>query len=187
MVAVILAGGENKRIPIVKSFIEIEGKTILDRQVECLRKIFKKVFINTNAPELYFSSGLPLLGDLFNKRGPLTGILSSLISIKEDEVFVIACDMPFIDEGLIRYMMDNRGGSATVPIFRGRCESLFSIYTKGIIHKGLNRLMEEDISLNRFLKEIDVKYINEKEISAFDSKGRSFININTFEDLKEVI
>jgi len=192
MVAVILAGGENKRIPIIKSFIEIEGKPILSRQLECLRRIFKKVFINTNSPELYFSFGVPLFGDIFNKRGPLTGVLSSLISTKEDEVFVIACDMPFIDERLIRYILENRGGVATIPVFRGRCEPLFSIYTKGIIESGLKRLMEDDISLNRFLKEINVKYIDEDEIALFDSEGRSFININTFEDLsiinkKEVI
>jgi len=192
MVAVILAGGENKRIPIIKSFIEIDGKTILSRQLECLKKIFRRVFINTNTPELYFSFGAPLFGDIFNKRGPLTGVLSSLISTKEDEVFVLACDMPFIDEGLIRYILENQGGAATIPVFRGRCEPLFSIYTKDIIESGLNRLMGEDISLNRFLKEIDVKYINEEEISLFDPKGRSFININTFEDLsiinkKEVI
>jgi len=192
MVAVILAGGENKRIPIIKSFIEIEGKPILSRQLECLRRIFKKVFINTNSPELYFSFGVPLFGDIFNKRGPLTGVLSSLISTKEDEVFVIACDMPFINERLIRYILENRGGVATIPVFRGRCEPLFSIYTKGIIESGLKRLMEDDISLNRFLKEINVKYIDEDEIALFDSEGRSFININTFEDLsiinkKEVI
>lgn len=183
MIAAIISGGENRRMPVIKGFIEINGKKIIESQLELLRGLFDRVVISSNAPELYFGLGVPVIGDVLSQRGPLTGILSVLLSTGEEEVFCVACDMPFISPELIGHITREKGGDAAVPVFCGRPEPLLSVYSKGIIETGLRRLAEGKASLTGILDEIDVRYIKEDDVRAIDPDGRSFVNINTPEDL----
>ncbi|MDH5203300.1 MAG: NTP transferase domain-containing protein, partial [Nitrospirota bacterium] len=90
MDALILAGGENKRLSSIKGFIEINGRKIIESTLELLNKIFERVIISTNTPELYFYLGVPMVGDIMKYKGPMTGILSALLSLKAPEIFVTA-------------------------------------------------------------------------------------------------
>lgn len=194
MTGTILAGGENRRIPLLKGHIEFNGEKIIDSSVNLMRNLFGRAVISTNTPELYFYCGAPMIGDIINQRGPLTGIFSVLSNIKDDAIFVAACDMPFLNERLIRYMVDkynnfNSGTNkwdAVIPVFEGKPQPLFGIYSKNILgvveerlNKGLKRLKD-------LLTEINVLYIKEEEVRQIDPEGRSFLNINTMEDLEKV-
>lgn len=183
MLAVILCGGENSRIPVIKGLIEIGGKTIVETQIDALGGIFDEIVISANSPEHYFRFGLPVIGDILPRRGPLTGILSVLLSTGRDGAFAVASDMPFIRPGLIRHIVENRGGAATVPVFGGMPEPLLAFYSKDIIAVGLKDLGAGNASLRELLGGIKVKYILEKEVRELDPEGRSFANINTARDL----
>lgn len=190
----ILAGGENRRIPLLKGYIEINGKRIIDSSVCVMKSLFERVVISTNTPEHYFYCGMPMIGDVVAQRGPLTGIFSVLLNIKDDAIFVAACDMPFLNERLVRYMADryNDFNSATnkwdavIPVFEGDPQPLLGIYSKnilGIIEARLNKGLKK---LKDMLTEINVLYIKEEEVKQIDPEGRSFLNINTMEDLEKV-
>ena len=69
MTGTILAGGENRRIPLLKGHIEINGEKIIDSSVNLMRNLFGRVVISTNTPELYFYCGVPMIGDIINQRG----------------------------------------------------------------------------------------------------------------------
>lgn len=187
MVAVIFAGGENKRIPVLKGLIEINGRCIIEHQISLLKTIFKQVYISTNQPEFYFGLGVPLVGDILKGQGPLAGILSALIATGQKEIFAIACDMPFVRADLISHIIANRDLCATVPVHNGVEEPLFAIYSKGIIQPAIDNLRQGKLSLRGFLRDIDVKYIEEHEVRAIDPEGRSFVNINSAEDYKSLI
>jgi molybdopterin-guanine dinucleotide biosynthesis protein A len=194
MTGAILAGGENRRIPLLKGYIEVNGKRIIDSSVGLIKSLFERVIISTNAPELYFYCGVPMIGDVIAQRGPLTGIFSVLSNIKDDAIFVTACDMPFINERLIRYMVNKYNGlnsgadkwDAVMPVFEGNPQPLFGIYSKnilGIIEERLNKGLRK---LKDMLTEINVLYIKEEEVRQIDPEGRSFLNINTMEDLEKI-
>ncbi|NWF51936.1 MAG: molybdenum cofactor guanylyltransferase [Nitrospirae bacterium] len=191
MNALILAGGENKRIPLIKGFIDIKGKRIIDANLEVLRDIFDRIILSTNNPELYFYLGVPMIGDIYKYKGPMTGILSSLVSLGEEEIFVTACDMPFIKPELIRYIVDmwtkNRGWDAAIPVFNGKSQPLIGIYSRKIIKTMEDSIKTSKRSLRDFLKKRNVLYISEEEVRRIDPFGRSFVNINTMEDYKEAL
>lgn len=191
MNALILAGGENKRIPLIKGFIDIKGKRIIDANIEVLRDIFDRIILSTNNPELYFYLGVPMIGDIYKYKGPMTGILSSLVSLGEEEIFVTACDMPFIKPELIRYIVDmwtkNRGWDAAIPVFNGKSQPLIGIYSRKIIKTMEDSIKTSKRSLRDFLKKRNVLYISEEEVRRIDPFGRSFVNINTMEDYKEAL
>ncbi len=106
MDALILAGGENKRIPFIKAFIKFNDERIIDLNIRLLKRIFDRIIISTNSPELYFYTGLPMIGDIIYHRGPMTGIFSVLSLPGISHLFVVACDMPFINAILIQYIVN---------------------------------------------------------------------------------
>lgn len=185
MDGVILAGGENTRMPFLKGFLEFGGKQILVSNISLLRGIFRNTFIVTNEPARYFSLEAHLVGDVIKGKGPLGGILSSLILPEVSEVFVTACDMPFINVILIQYMADKWDGKsdALVPLYGGRPQPLFGIYSKKVVTLIETYIAGGRKSVREFLGNIRVLYIGQDEVAAIDPEGRSFVNINTMEDV----
>ncbi len=189
MDALILAGGENKRFPVIKGFLEVDGKRIIESNIELLSKIFDRVIISANDPELYFYLGATMVGDVVEYRGPMTGILSALTIPEVSEIFVTACDMPFIKPELIEYIVDKweKKYDAAIPIFDKKPQPLFGIYSKRVTKRMEQSIKDGERSLRRFLQGINVIYINEEEVRNIDSEGRSFININIMEDFQKEI
>jgi molybdopterin-guanine dinucleotide biosynthesis protein A len=205
MKALILAGGENKRLPVIKGFIEIKGWKIIESNINLLRQIFDCVIISTNEPGLYFYLGVPMVGDIVKHKGPMTGILSALVTLEPPEIFVTACDMPFIKPQLVKYIVNKwtqskgnsslitrhpspkNGWNAAIPVFDGKSQPLLGIYSKRIIRNMEDAIKKGNRSLREFLKKLDVLYIGEEEVRAIDPEGKSFVNINTLEDYEEVV
>ncbi len=191
MTGIILAGGENKRIPVLKGHIEINGQRIIDSGINLLKNFFDRVIISTNTPELYFYCGVPMIGDIIKQRGPIAGIFS-VLSNTGDDIFVTACDMPFIKPELVsllvaRCALHEENWDAVIPVFEGRPQPLLGIYSKNILSVIEERLRKELRSLRDMLTELKVLYIKEEEVREVDPEGRSFININTMEDFKKAV
>lgn len=53
MTAIILSGGDNKRIQREKSFISISQKSIIEREIEVLSAVFSRIIIVTNRKKSY--------------------------------------------------------------------------------------------------------------------------------------
>jgi molybdopterin-guanine dinucleotide biosynthesis protein A len=177
---VILAGGENTRMPVLKAFIKVKGKPIIEKNLTLMQQLFEETFIVTNQPSDYSHLGAPLLGDVHDIRGPMTGIFTSLLNSPTPWVFISACDMPFINKDLINYMYSQRNGfDAVVPSIKGKAEPLFAFYSKRLISSMEKALLTDRRGLKDFLKDKKVKYISAREIGRLDPGARSFINLNT--------
>jgi molybdopterin-guanine dinucleotide biosynthesis protein A len=192
--AVILAGGENRRFPSLKAFIKIasykDNHTIIERNLKLLKGIFDEVFISTNKPEIYFYLGVPLIGDVPPSRGPMSGIYSSLINAKGDCIFVIACDMPFVERDVVSFICKKHSPlcvDATIPVYNGQPQPLLGVYCKTALAYLEDRVLSEKTSMKRLLSEINTHFIGESDIMTIDPDGRSFVNINTLEDYEKVI
>jgi molybdopterin-guanine dinucleotide biosynthesis protein A len=182
--AAILAGGENTRMPVLKAFIEVEGQKIIERNLKIMKKSFREIFIVTNQPEEYIYLNMPLLGDIYNVRGPMTGIFTSLLNSSKQWVFISACDMPFLNRDLIEYMASKRDNSdAVVPVKKGKTEPLFAFYSKRLLASMEKSILAGKRSLKDFLNNKRVKYIKTSEIKKIDPEAKSFINLNNPEDI----
>src|SRR5215510_12135823 len=95
--AAILAGGKATRMGgRLKSFLTLEGRRIIDRQLDVLGALFSDIYISANDPEPFFGFDLPVVPDSMPDCGPLGGILAVLEASKSEHVFVLGCDMSFI-------------------------------------------------------------------------------------------
>lgn len=203
MTGVVLAGGKNLRFPTLKSFIKIDNSTIIEKNLALLEDIFDEVFISTNMPEKYFYLDVPLIGDVLPSRGPMSGIYASLINAKSDCIFVIACDMPFIEEDVVSFICKKhievfKGGlhkgddksplciDATIPVYNGQPQPLLGVYCKTALPYLEDCVLNEKTSMKRLLSEINTNFIGESDIMTVDPDGRSFVNINTMEDYEKL-
>jgi len=185
---VILAGGENTRMPVLKAFIEVEGQKLIERNLGTLKTLFKEVCIVTNQPESYSYLGVPMLGDVYNSRGPMTGILTVLLNSSNPFSFISACDMPYLNRDLIAYMAMKTGDKdAVVPVLDGNPEPLFALYSRRLSGPMEKAVRSGRKSLRDFLRNKRVKYITIEEIRDMDAGAASFVNLNSPEDIERYL
>jgi len=188
MKAIILAGGENRRFQSHKALAEIKGRRIIEATAELLGKHFTAVYISTNTPELFFYLGLPLIGDIVEQRGPMSGIYSSFVSTGASELFFMACDMPFIKPEVIALIKKKfQGQDAVLPMHKGLPQPLLGIYSERLLPQLAERLRQNKKAMWDLLQGITVQLIPEEEMLRVDPEGRSFVNINTLEEYRNLV
>lgn len=189
MTVIILAGGKSRRMgDRDKAFIKIGGECLIRRQLRLLKKDFKKIIIVANAADKYKGfKGVKVVPDTVANRGSLGGILSGLLASDERYNFVVACDMPFINLPLIRYMQGQKAGyDVVVPRINNRYEPLFGIYSKSCTRFIKPLLGKRILKISGFFPKVKVRSINRKEISRFGRPEEIFTNINTPIDLSKL-
>ena len=155
--------------------------------IDKLRPFFGEIMIVTDRKDNFSNfKDVRVVEDLVKECGPLGGIYTGLQEMSEESAFFIACDMPFLHNGLIERILDATAeGSiqeAVVPLVEGKIEPLHSVYSKRILPKIKTALEQKRLSIKDFLKDCDCKYIEVRE-----DERRSFLNINTREDLKRAV
>lgn len=181
-----LSGGENRRMGADKAFLKIDGIPMVEHILRALKGIFDKIIIVTNAPQLYTAYDVTVVTDASDKRGPLTGIYSGLLNTADEYNFVVACDMPFLNTGLISYMMGLAAGyDIVLPRIGGLPEPLHAVYHRGLLPLIENRIHQDARQIQGIFGESRVRYVTEEEIDRYDRERRSFINLNTPLEYKE--
>ena len=184
MVAIILSGGNNRRILHNKAFLQMGQKSIIEREIEVLSTFFSRIIVVTNTPENHEHLRVSLVSDVVPGKGPLGGIYSGLMASKDKYNFVVSCDLPFLNAGLISYMIElTEGHDIVVPRLNGLVEPLDAIYSKHCLIPIKRQLDRNELKIQSFFGEVKVRYIRESEIKKYDPKGIAFFNVNTEEDL----
>ncbi len=186
MAAIILAGGKSRRMgQSGKAFLKIAKVPIIKRQLRLLKKNFRQIIIVTNSPDKYKGlRGARVIPDIVANQGPLSGIFSGLLSSRDNYNFVVACDMPFINCRLIKYMYRNSFGyDVVVPRINNRYEPLFGIYSKSCIRFIKAQLAKKVFKISGFFPKVKVREISRKEILRFGLPQKTFMNLNTPDDL----
>ena len=181
--AVILAGGESRRMGSDKSLLPWHGGRFIEHIHRLLDELFDEVIIVTNSPGLYDSIPCRKEPDIYYKQGSLAGIHSGLCHARNERIFVVACDMPFLAEEVIRALCacDTRA-EVVIPRSEWGLEPLHACYAKSclpaieaVLDAGKKRIVG-------FFPEVRVTEIPAEELGAIDPAGLSFRNINTPEE-----
>lgn len=185
---VILAGGKSSRFGKNKAFVEIDGIRLIERVVSKLDSVFDRLVIISNTPREYAYLGLPVYVDLIKGLGPIGGIYTGLEAIEEDAGFFVACDMPFMNGQLIRYIVGVRDDfDAVVPKIDWMMEPLHALYTKRCL-PAIKKMIDSRIyQTARSFQMIHVRFVEEEEIRKFDPDLKSFLNINRPDELIDIM
>jgi len=187
MNGIVLAGGESRRMGRDKAFLNVAGLPMIEHVIRALRSVVPHIIVVTNTPEAYARYGVEVTGDVKDRRGSLVGLYSGLLRSSQDCNIVVACDMPFLNPGLLSYMAGlAEGHDAVVPKLGELVEPLHAVYSRSLL-----RVIEESISRDQWrirsvLSGQRIRYVTKEEIDRFDPLRRSFINLNTRKEYEEV-
>ena len=189
--SIILAGGKNLRLGRNKAFEVIKGKTIIERVYERLKPISRQIVIVTSWAQFDIEIDLQadIVADIYPDVGPLGGIFTGLTASKSDVNILAACDMPFINTELLRYMTKILGDyDAVVPrLANTLIEPLHAVYSKNCLSQIDRRIAAKQLSIHAFLTEVNVRYLEEEESKRIDPQLLSFFNINYQADLDKAL
>jgi len=181
---VLLAGGKNSRIGgINKSFLKLKGERIIDSILKTFLLLFNEIVIVTNSPDEFKEfEDVKIVADLIKDCGPLGGIYTGLKTMSNDKGLFAACDMPFLEEGLLRKLLDiseNSEDCAVIPCEQAGLQPLCAVYPKKALAAIEKALSEGRLAIRDFLKDFPCKLVNVNS-----KQSRAFYNINTPEDLR---
>jgi molybdopterin-guanine dinucleotide biosynthesis protein A len=186
--AAILAGGQARRFGgRDKSRLVVEGLPIIVREVDVLQRVATEVFIVASDVERFADLGLPVHADRVPGAGPLGGVYTALDAAQADLVITVACDLPFLHEGLLRRLIDlaSAADGAWVRSEPG-VEPLIACYRRSArvpIREAIagGRLTMADLGSILRMAEMPVT-----EVERFGPRERLLANINTPEDYARV-
>jgi molybdopterin-guanine dinucleotide biosynthesis protein A len=171
-----------------KARVELAGKALLERVLAQVRPLFPEVIISTREEPFSFP-GIPVVKDEFSGRGPAIGLCSALARAHHPWVFVIGCDQPLVRPELVRYLAALRDShDSVVPLVSGKVQTLCALYKKSCIPPLKTRILRGERGLVSFLREtegLSVRYVDEGELRRADPGLKSFLDLDTREDLLE--
>ncbi|MFH1287477.1 MAG: molybdenum cofactor guanylyltransferase [bacterium] len=183
--AIILAGGESSRLGQDKTFADVANKTIFEREIDVLQKLFSEIIIISNNPVLFNSSGLKAYKDIIPNKGPLGGILTGLSVSATKNNFVVSCDLPFLSENVISFLYSQfTNCNLLIPCWQGQLMPLHGFYSKNCLPVIENQISRNELKVLAITSHLKTKYIHEHELKPLDPEGKSFFNVNTLEDLE---
>tara|TARA_B100000579_G_scaffold417908_1_gene414931 strand:- start:6471 stop:7130 length:660 start_codon:yes stop_codon:yes gene_type:complete len=193
--SVIIAGGKNKRINMIKPLINLGGKQIIVRINEILKEIFSEIILvirkdqNDDIPDLGMAMGMHIVEDIYPDIGPISGIYTGLNESINEKVFVIGGDYPFLSKDLIINMINKSNKDKSVFVKnKNIINPLHGIYIKKTWEEKLYKNIQNKKFSTR--KVIDENY-NKKNLELLDFEKfdktfkESLIDIDTLEDLKK--
>jgi molybdopterin-guanine dinucleotide biosynthesis protein A len=185
MTAVVIAGGQSRRIGVDKAFVEIGGRYLIERVLDVIVPLFSHIFINSNMSIAYQELGFPVITDIERNKGALGGIYTGLAHAKTEYVFCVACDMPLLNQDLIRHMTENVNGfDALIPKTPDGFHPLHAIYSKCCM-TGIEELLQQNtLKISKLFPKIRSRHMTEEQIAHFDPNFESFLNVNTWQDVE---
>jgi len=183
----ILAGGESSRYGKNKALVKVNGIPLIERVSRVMKSVFQEVILITNTPDEYSFLKLPMYEDLIKGLGPLGGLFTGLTRMANDTGFFVGCDMPSLNSGLIRHIVEIRDDcDVIVPRISGMMEPLHALYSKGCLPAIRELIDSRKYQTVQFFSEVSVKYVDEGLIRRFDPEIRCFYNINEPQQLKNI-
>ena len=176
--ALVLAGGQSKRMQRDKAVLVYHGRTQLEWAVSFLQPHVERVFVSvrpdqTNDP---VRARFEQIVDTETNLGPIAGIMAAQAKHPNAAWLVLACDLPFLDQGTLTTLIAARDPQHLATAFRSSHdvlpEPLCAIYEPASREAILAHVASGKNCPRKFLINSDVKLLDEPNPHALD-------NVNT--------
>ncbi len=173
----ILSGGLSTRMGEDKRLINYHGKSQEQYLFDLLKPCCSEVYVSINQNQ---STDLPHIVDLdLAIKSPIVGILSAFDKNSKTAWLVVACDMPFVNQEAIEYLIKHRNAEKFATAFLNPEEKfpepLLTIYEPKILEKLQGAVNQGKKSPMKVLQSVEV------ELLKIPNK-QMLANINTAEE-----
>jgi molybdopterin-guanine dinucleotide biosynthesis protein A len=180
----ILAGGKSRRMGTDKSFVLLNEKPLLQHVIDRVSVLGLPIILIANQPEKYEPFGLPIFTDIIPDAGSLGGLYTAIQSTGADRTLCVACDMPFLNPTLLRFLLDQCiGCDAVVPKTENTSHGLHAVYTPACSASMHANILQGHLAIHRVFSQFHTKFVTEDTLRVMDPLLQSLANMNTPADL----
>lgn len=185
--AVILAGGQSRRMGFNKALVDVGGQPMIRVLIERVRPLTDQILISSNDDSSYRFLNFPVVPDRFAGRGPLAGFHAAMLSNQCSLYIMLACDLPNLRASVLGNLISlAEGFDAAIPRTKdGLAHPLCAIYRRTCLpsiekalQQGTNKVIETFLN-----NTLTVRWVGPDEGMFGDS---DLANINTPEDLRKL-
>jgi molybdopterin-guanine dinucleotide biosynthesis protein A len=185
--AILLAGGQGRRLRSDKVHLQLANGRVLGNLIDLCRDLFGHVFLVVDRPGRIRDPhpDVRVVADEIPGSGPLGGILTGLRATSADRCFVTACDLPFLNPDLIRFIAQHVGNQDVLVPGRGNAiEPLMGFYSRSCRDIISRSIHEGDLRVRGFWAKVKTEVIELE--SCFDAADLQtwLLNVNTRHDLE---
>ena len=179
LTGIVLAGGQSQRMGRNKALMELEGQTLIARVLDKVSLLCDELIISASETDLYADLPARVVPDVIPGRGALSGIHAGLCAMRNEMALVVACDMPFLNLRLLRYMVVIAPGyDVIVPRVGGEYEPLHAMYSFNCIAPIAQLIAQGPRRVIDFYERVRVREVPQDKIALFEAE-LSFVNVNT--------
>ena len=181
--------GRNKAL---LSLPDSQNITFVEYLVSLLEECCSETLIvardQANAQEYVFP-GVRVTVDETPGVGPLMGLYSGLSAISTAHALVVAVDLPFVQPALLTFLLSRSLPEDTllIPFVHDIPQVLLGVYPRSILPVVKEQLRQGRRDVRCLLKLAAVQYVEEAQLLQVDPELRSFVNVNTPQDLRDVM
>lgn len=189
----ILAGSDSKRFGQNKAFYGINGKPMIKHVMNRVSKLSNEIVISCKSNREDFAemfSFAEVIKDKWKIVGSLTGLVSTLPSMKSTYVAIITCDCLKVNPEIIKELAHRaRNSDGAVPVWpNGYLEPLQAVYDrKKLIEVVEKAWKKREMKLTKILEMLpDLNYVSTEELKKIDPRLESFLNLNYIDDVQKI-
>lgn len=177
---IILAGGEGKRVGGVdKGLVTYKNTPLIEHALASIKPQVDEIIISANRNiDTYKKYGYKVISDTSDDyRGPLAGITAALPYCRNEWVFIIPCDMPFLPVNIVERL------SAETEKYISIAESNHKMQLVFLMHKKLQTSIRQSLGNNQ-LRLMQWIKSHQPVIISF-TEDNAFKNFNCRDDLDQ--
>jgi FdhD protein len=189
--AAVLAGGRSMRMGVDKTLLSVDGRPLIARVVDVVGEVCQHTIVVTNRPEsldgVDLAPDIRVLTDEVPYQGPLGGLVTALKEAPDEWLLAVAADMPYISSAVVHALWDARDGAdAVLPVTPDGPEPLLALYSRACLPAARKVLATGRRRLVAMFAELNVVEVPVDLLRSVDPELRSFLNVNTPEELADL-
>jgi molybdopterin-guanine dinucleotide biosynthesis protein A len=189
---IVLCGGQSKRMGKPKAWLPFGDETMLQRVVRILSGVVQPIVVvaapDQDVPPL--PREVEIARDEERGRGPLQGLAAGLKALQghADAAYLSSCDVPFLQAGFVRCMIDLLGDrDICVPHVGDMFHPLAAVYRINVLPVVERRLAANRLRPIFLFEEASTRVVLAEELKDIDPTGQSLRNLNTSNDYEAAL
>ncbi len=201
LLAAIQAGGRSRRMGSDKAWVEIDGRSMIERVLTVAQPLAQRLAIvisqTTLEQDRYVALAekwhAELLIDPYDFCGPLGGIATALQHCEEEEesALILACDLPFLTAEFLQLLGTSHSALRTphsalliIPEdHTGRPQMLCGLYDAACLPFAQKLLAEGKLRVDGLCSLVSVQMLRWTDYAHLADAERLLLNCNTPDDL----
>jgi molybdopterin-guanine dinucleotide biosynthesis protein A len=191
--AIVLCGGESRRMGRPKAWLPFGNERMLQRVVRLVGAPGRATVVvaapGQELPKL--PTGVTIARDPVAGRGPLQGLAAGLRALPEsvELAYATGTDVPFLQPRWIERLLELIGEhDLAIPFVGGFYHPLAALYRRDAVLPAIESLLLEDRLRPVFLIErVNTRIVVEDELNTVDPGMRTLRNLNFVEDYEQAL